>query len=103
MLSIKCLYVPALEALLVSSLEFESDNFVGEVGDIDGVAGVFVVDGFDRGLKSEKKYHHRTLTCNNQKRAPIRKTPTRAIRISDKYWQIRVLHQIFDIKIMTNL
>ena len=57
MLSIKCLYVPALEVLLVSSLEFESDNFVGEVGDIDGVAVVvvFVVDGFDRGLKSKKK------------------------------------------------
>ena len=51
------MYVPALEVLLVSSLEFESDNFVGEVGDIDGVAGVvvFVVDGFDRGLKSKKK------------------------------------------------
>ena len=57
MLSIKCLYVPALEVMLVSSLEFESDNFVGEVGDIDGVAVVvvFVVDGFDRGLKSKKK------------------------------------------------
>ena len=49
------MYVPALEVLLVSSLEFESDNFVGEVGDMDGVVVVVVVDGFGRGLKSKKK------------------------------------------------